>query len=109
MTWRQFFYPERWGIRYTWKLTLMRTIVAELILWAALFLLNLSLIASLALLSGLPFTNVPLATWRGTWLLFVPLSPVPPLVYVAVAWHFNRRLQRVQATGLGFSASEPFE
>jgi hypothetical protein len=99
MTWRQFFYPEKWGIHYTWKLTLMRATVAEMLLWGALFLLNLPMIACLAFATGQSFANVLLVTWKATWVLFVPLSPVPPLAHAAVAWHFNRRLQRVGAVG----------
>lgn len=115
MTWRQFFYPEKWGIRYTWKLTLMRIIVAELILWGALFFLILPMITSLAFVTGQALTHVLSVTWKATWVLFVPLSPVPPLAYAAVAWYFNRRLQQMGAVGrLGFSAPgrqsiEPFK
>jgi H+/gluconate symporter-like permease len=106
MTWRQFFYPEKWGIRYTWKLTLMRALVAELILWGVLFLVALPMTTSLAFVTGRPFTNVLLAAWRAAWVLFVPLSPVPPLAYAMIAWHFNRHLQRVEAGGrLGRSPS----
>jgi len=96
MTWKQFFYPEKCGMRYTWKLTLMRAIVAELFLWVALFLLNLSTMAYLALSIRPSFASVMSATWKSTWLWFLPLSPVSPLAYAAVAWHFTRCLSGKQ-------------
>lgn len=96
MTRRQFFYPEKYGISYTWKLTVMRTIVAELMLWALLFLTILPMSACATLLRGQALASGLWVAWKGAWVWFAPLSPVPLLAYVAVAWHFNRHLSGEQ-------------
>lgn len=94
MTWRQFFYPEKYGIKYTRKLTLMRTMVAELVSWAMLFLAILPMSACVVFATGQSFAVAFLVAWKGAWVWFVLLLPVPLLAYIAVAWHFNRRLSR---------------
>ncbi len=97
MTWRQFFFPEKYKMRYTWRLTLMRTLVAELMVWTLLFLVMLPPTACLGFFRGQALSTVLLMAWKGAGLWFVPLSLVPPVAYLAIAWHFNRRLSRQQA------------
>ena len=92
MTWKQFFYPEKYGLRYTPKLVLMRAMVAEGMLWGLLFLLMLPMFACLGFVNGQTVISVLLASWKGTWVCFGPLSFVPLLAYVAVPCYFNRSL-----------------
>jgi len=95
MRWKEYWFPEIYGRRYTWQQVLKQQIVGGLGLWLLLLLTNSVLLWGRLILQGVPIVwgDVLWGLWWATLLPFLALLTVSIVAGWAVAWYFNHKVR----------------